>query len=221
LKAGAELLIGCLTLTAVSAAAQSPRPAEVIDRVAARVNGSLVLLSDVRAAAALGIIEPGSEADQVRQMVRRQLLVSEIRRFPPQEPPAAAVEAEVARLRARVPDPARLQRDYGLAASQIDALARETLRIEAYLDQRFGANVSLSDEQTREYYTAHAAEFTRDGVLAPFESVLGEARERAAAARRRDAVAQWVTELEGRADIVLPGTTAPTVKPASGRSRAN
>jgi hypothetical protein len=205
LKAGAELLVGCLTLVAASAAAQSPRPAEVIDRVAARVNGSLVLLSDVQAAAALGIIEPGSEADQVRQMVRRQLLVSEITRFPPQEPPAAAVEAEVARLRARVPDPARLQRDYGLAASQIDALARETLRIEAYLDQRFGANVSLSDEQTREYYTAHAAEFTRDGVLAPFESVLGEARERAAAARRRDAVALWVTELEGRADIVLPG----------------
>jgi hypothetical protein len=120
-----------------------------------------------------------------------------------------------------VPDPALLQRDYGLAAGQIDALARETLRIEAYLDQRFGANVSLSDEQTREYYTAHAAEFTRDGVLAPFESVLGEARERAAAARRRDAVAQWVTELEGRADIVLPGAIAPTVKPASGRSRAN
>jgi hypothetical protein len=205
LKAGAELLVGCLTLVAASAAAQGPRPAEVIDRVAARVNGSLVLLSDVQAAAALGIIEPGSEADQVRQMVRRQLLVSEITRFPPQEPPAAAVEAEVARLRARVPDPARLQRDYGLAASQIDALARETLRIEAYLDQRFGANVSLSDEQTREYYTAHAAEFTRDGVLAPFESVLGEARERAAAARRRDAVALWVTELEGRADIVLPG----------------
>ena len=34
MKVGAELLIGCLTLLAASAAAQSPGPAEVIDRVA-------------------------------------------------------------------------------------------------------------------------------------------------------------------------------------------
>jgi len=197
-------LIGCVTLAAASGAAQGTQPAAVIDRVAARVNGSLILLSDVRAAAALGIIEPGSEADQIRQMVRRQVLVGEIMRFPPQEPPAAAVEAEVARMRVRVPDPASLRRDYGLAAGQVEALARESLRIEAYLAQRFGSNLPLSDDQAREYYTAHAGEFTRDGVLAPFESVLGEARERAAAARRRDAVAQWVSELEGRADIVLP-----------------
>ena len=82
------LLIGCLTVTAASAAAQDTRPAEVIDRVAARVNGLLILLSDVRAAAALGIIEPGAEADQIGEMIKRQLLVSEIARFPPQEPPA-------------------------------------------------------------------------------------------------------------------------------------
>jgi len=198
------LLAACLTLTAASGA-QVAKPAQVIDRVAARVNGSLVLLSDVRAAAALGIIDPGAEADQVRQMIRRQILVGEITRFPPQEPPAAAVEAEVARMRARVPDPAVLRRDYGLADGQIEALARETLRIDAYLNQRFGTNVPMTDEQARDYYGAHAGEFTRNGVLAPFESVLAEARERAAAARRRDAVAQWVVDLEGRADIVLPG----------------
>jgi len=192
-------------VTAASAAAQGTRPAEVIDRVAARVNGLLILLSDVRAAAALGIIEPGAEADQIGEMIKRQLLVSEIARFPPQEAPAAAVEAEVARMRARLPDPAVLRRDYGLAPGQIEALARETLRIDAYLAQRFGAEVPISDEQAREYYKAHDDEFTRDGVLAPFESVLAESRERAAAARRRAAVAQWVTELQGRADIVVPG----------------
>jgi hypothetical protein len=203
LKAVLLLVLG-LSMAA-SAGAQGANPAQVIDRVAARVNGSLILLSDVRAAAALGIIEPGPEPDEIRQMVHRQLLVGEIMRFPPQEPAAAAVEAEVARMRARVPDLAALRRDHGLAEGQIEALARESLRIEAYLAQRFGFNGLPSDEQAREYYTAHPAEFTRDGVLAPFESVLGDARERAAAVRRREAVAQWLTELEGRADIVLPG----------------
>lgn len=198
------LLAACVGLAAAPGRAQGTRPAQVVDRVAARVNGALVLLSDVRAAAALGIIEPGSEAEQIRQMVRRQLLVGEITRFPPTEPPAAAVEAEVARMRAHVPDPAALRRDHGLSDGQIEALARDTLRIEAYLAQRFGANVPMSDDQAREYYTAHAGEFTRNGVLTPFESVVGEARERAAAARRTDAVARWLVELEGRADIVLP-----------------
>jgi hypothetical protein len=192
-------------VAAAPASAQGARPAELIDRVVARVNGLLILLSDVRAAVALGFIEPGSEADQAAQMIRRQLLVSEIARFPPQEPPAAAVEAEIARMRARVPDPATLRRDYGLAPGQIEALARETLRIDAYLAQRFGAEVPITDDQAREYYKAHADEFTRDGALAPFESVLAEARDRAAAARRRDAVTQWVTELQARADIMVPG----------------
>ena len=192
-------------MAAAPASAQGARPAELIDRVVARVNGLLILLSDVRAAVALGFIEPGSEADQAAQMIRRQLLVSEIARFPPQEPPAAAVEAEIARMRARVPDPATLRRDYGLAPGQIEALARETLRIDAYLAQRFGAEVPITDDQAREYYKAHADEFTRDGALAPFESVLAEARDRAAAARRRDAVTQWVTELQARADIMVPG----------------
>ena len=199
------LLVGCLIVAAAPASAQGARPAELIDRVVARVNGLLILLSDVRAAVALGFIEPGSEADQAAQMIRRQLLVSEIARFPPQEPPAAAVEAEIARMRARVPDPATLRRDYGLAPGQIEALARETLRIDAYLAQRFGAEVPITDDQAREYYKAHADEFTRDGALAPFESVLAEARDRAAAARRRDAVTQWVTELQARADIMVPG----------------
>ncbi len=201
----AVLLTTCLVLATVSTRAQSSGSAQVVDRVAARVNGALILLSDVRAAAALGLIEPGPEADQVRQLVRRQLLASEVTRFPPQEPAAAAVAAELARMRARLPDPAALRRDHGLSDGQVEALARESLRVEAYLAQRFGSNAPLSDDLARDYYTSHAAEFTRNGVLAPFDSVQAEVRERAAAARRRDAVAQWVIELEGRADIAVPG----------------
>jgi hypothetical protein len=198
------LAIAVLLSATAPARAQGAPAARVIDRVAARVNGSLVLLSDVRAASALGLIEPGSESDQIRQMVRRQLLVGEIQRFPPQEPAVAAVQAEVGRMRARLSDPASLLRDHGLSDGQLEALARESLRIDAYLAQRFGSNLPLSDDQAREYYTAHPDEFSRNGVPAPFESVLGEARDRAAAARRRDAVSQWLRELEARADIVLP-----------------
>lgn len=135
---------------------------QLLDRVVARVNGMPVFLSDVRAAAGFGLIETGAESDQPRQMVRRRVLLNEVGRFPPPEPSAADVAAEVMRMRGRVRDAAAFQREHGLDDQQVRSMARDSLRIEAYLTQRFGA------------------------------------------ARPKDAVEQWMKELEGRADVAFP-----------------
>ena len=135
---------------------------QLLDHVVARVNGSPVFLSDVRAAVGFGLIEPGPDSDQTRQMVRRQVLLAEVSRFPPPEPAAADVAAELARMKGRVRDAAAFQREQGLSDQQVQSMARDSLRIEAYLAQRFGAT------------------------------------------RPRDAVEQWIKELEGRADVVIP-----------------
>jgi hypothetical protein len=127
-----------------------------------RVNGSPVFLSDVRSAAGFGLIEAGTEADQIRQMVRRQVLLAEVARFPPPEPTAADIAAELTRMKARVRDAGAFQREQGLSDLQVQSLARDSLRIEAYLSQRFGAS------------------------------------------RPKEAVEQWMKELESRADVVFP-----------------
>jgi hypothetical protein len=150
-------LTGVAVALAISLAAQ-----QLLDRVVARVNGSPVFLSDVRAAAGLGLADGGSEGDQVRQMVRRQVLLGEVGRFPPPEPSAADVAAEAARMKARVRDAAAFMREQGLSDQQLQSMARDSLRIEAYLAQRFGA------------------------------------------ARAKDAVEQWMKDLEARADVVFP-----------------
>jgi hypothetical protein len=135
---------------------------QLLDRVVARVNGSPLFLSDIRAAAGMGLIEAGPESDQARQMVRRQVLLGEVGRFPPPEPGASDVAAEVARMKGRVRDAAGFMREQGLSDPQIQRMARDSLRIEAYLAQRFGA------------------------------------------ARPKDAVEQWMKDLESRADVVFP-----------------
>jgi hypothetical protein len=146
-----------------------PSAQELLDRVVALVNGTPITLSDVNAAIGLGIAEVPAEGDPVAaaqlQLIDRQLILAEVARFAPPEPGEAAIAAEVAALRADAG--ARLEtlmRDTGLDERRLRDIARDTLRIRAYLDQRFGAGAEVRDE----------------------------------------AVAQWVRDLRGRAEITTP-----------------
>jgi parvulin-like peptidyl-prolyl isomerase len=197
------------TLVAVVAAAlvAAPLAAQaLLDRVAARVNGNVILLSDVRAAVMLGLIDaPLDSEDAVEQMVQRALLIEEVNRFPPPDPPADAVDAEVERLRARAGGSLEaVERATGLSPQYVRLLARDRLRIQAYIDGRFGVTVPLTDEQVLQYYRDHPEEFTSGGQVVAFERAQGVARERAGLEQRRRTINQWLGDLRVRADISVP-----------------
>jgi hypothetical protein len=197
----ASLLLVCVALVA-RMSAQS-----LLDKVAARVNGSVILLSDVRAAVMLGLVEgvaPDSE-DAVEQMVQRALLIEEVNRFPPPEPSAEAIDTELSRLRERAGGAFdTVERTTGLTADAVRTFARDRLRVQTYIDQRFGVVVPLTDEQVLQYYREHPEEFTTGGQLAPFEQVQAQARERAGLEQRRRTIAQWLGDLRARADVTVP-----------------
>jgi hypothetical protein len=178
----------------------------LLDRVVARVNGTAILLSDVRAAASFGLIDAAPESDDaVEQMVQRTLLVEEVNRFPPPEPSAEAVDAEVGRLRERVGGSFdAVEQATGLTNDHIRLLARDRLRIQTYLDQRFGVTVPLTDEQVLQYYRDHSDEFTSGGQVVPFERAQGLVRERAGLEQRRRTIAAWLTDLRNRAAVTVP-----------------
>ena len=186
---------------AVSTAAQT-----MLDRVVARVNGTVILLSDERAAVRFGLIDAAADSeDAVEQMVQRALLVEEVNRFPPPEPAADAVDAEVARLRARAGGSLDdVERSTGITAEAVRLLARDRLRIQSYIDQRFGLTVPLTDEQVLQYYRAHPEEFSSNGQPVPFERAQGLARERAGLQQRQQTIGQWLRELRARADVTVP-----------------
>ena len=73
----------------------------------------------------------------------------------------------------------------GLDEARLRQLARETLRIRAYVAQRFGTTAQVTEDEARKYYEEHPDEFTRDGVRMPFEEAEDEARQRASAERLR------------------------------------
>ena len=195
-----------VTLALVTTAAALPAGQTLLDRVVARVNGTVILLSDVRAAVIFGLVEGPAESElAVEETVQRALLVEEVNRFPPPEPAAEAVAAELERLRARAGTSLDdVERGTGLSADNIRLLARDRLRIQGYIDQRFGVTVPLTDEQVLEYYRAHPEEFTTNGQLTPFERAQGLARERAGLEQRQRTINQWLRDLRARADVRLP-----------------
>jgi hypothetical protein len=177
---------------------------QLLDRIVARVNGVAITLTDVKAAMALGIVAvPDSVA--IEQRIDRQLVLNEVARFVPPEPAAAAVAVEAGSLMTRAgAELPEVMADTGIDEPRIREIARENLRIQAYLNQRFGVNVQLTEEEVAQYYRIHPEEFTRAGTLMPFTEAEPLARERASAERRAVTVAQWMRDLRGRAEISIP-----------------
>ena len=193
----ARLLIVFLGLTPIAAQ-------QLLDRIVARVNGVAITLTDVKAAVALGIADP-PEAAAIQQLVDRQLVLGEVARFLPPEPSPAAIAAEAATLTTsageRLPD---IVASTGIDEARIREIARENLRIQAYINQRFGVDVQLTEEEVAQYYRIRPEEFTRGGALMPFTEAEPLARERASAERRAVTIAQWMRDLRARAAISLP-----------------
>jgi hypothetical protein len=186
----------------------------LIDRVLARVDGAPLTLTDIEAAIGLGIVQGPSDA-ATQQMINRLLELTEVQRFPPPEPPSAAVAAEAARLKMNAG--ARLQalmQSTGLTDQRIADIARDNLRIAAYLDQRFGTSVQVSDDEVANYYRSHEAEFTRGGDAVPLDDAETIARQRVSDERRRTIIDQWLADLRNRADVGVNGSPIPD--PGSG-----
>jgi hypothetical protein len=182
---------------------------QLLDRVVARVNNSAITLTDVNAALAIGVVEvpegPGRETTAIDRLIDRQLVLSEVARFAPAEPAAAAVEGEVAAMKARAGASFdAVMQATGLDQPRLRDMARDTLRIQAYLDQRFGTTVQVSDEEVSRYYREHPSEFRRDDSTIPFSEAEPVARQRAATARRNATIALWMIDLRARAEVVRP-----------------
>ena len=117
---------------------------ELIERTLAIVGGQAITLSDVRAALSLGLIEKPADGTPIpaatRRLIERALVLREVERYAPPEPPDAAVEERVSETMGRFPT-AEAFREALAAAALTDAhlrtWLRDDLRMAAYINQRF------------------------------------------------------------------------------------
>jgi len=201
------LLSSCLLALLVAVSVRLAAVDEIIDRVLAVAAGSLIMLSDVRAALEFGFVSPGSAPDPVREvlsrLIDRALVLAEVDRYAPPEPSAGAVDRAVQAVRLRFSTPeafaAALAR-VGMGDKYLRETLREDLRIRAYLDQRFTV-VAPTDDDLGRFYRDHPEMFTRNGRLAPFDDVRQDVAQAVVTDRRRVLVDEWTAGLRRRSEI--------------------
>jgi hypothetical protein len=193
--------------------------AELIDRVMGVVNGQIITLSDVRGALRFELIPTDASQDPIdaalRRLIDRTLLIGEVERYLPPEPSAELIDKAEAAVKSKFKDALELETvltRYGLSQEELRRFVRDTLRIEAYLDQRLASIAPSSEADLLRYYRDHGAEFARAGVPRPFEEVREEIVTRIASTGRETFIAELLAGLRRRADIqqlYVPHTATP------------
>ena len=182
---------------------------ELLDRTLALVGGQPITLSDVRAAVALGLVDadrsaPDQTAAVTRQLIDRELVLREVQRYAPATPTEAAVDARLEELRKRFADGAAFNRALdiqGFTDVRLRAWIRDDLRTQAYLAQRFVAASLPTDAEISQAYTRAKAEFDKQGLT--FEQAASIVRDRLVATRRLELIADWLSDLRRRIDVVI------------------
>lgn len=181
---------------------------ELIERTLALVGGQAITLSDARAAMALGLIEipKGAEpiASATTQLVDRELVLREVQRYAPPAPEETVINMRLDDIRKRFAAPsalAQLLQAHGFSEARLRAWLRDDLRTQAYLAQRFASASLPSDTEVAAAYTRQRAEFEKAGQT--FEQAAPIVRERLIASRRAELLADWLSELRRRTDVVI------------------
>jgi hypothetical protein len=195
----------CRSLVLAVLLAATPAGAQVIDRVLAVVDGRLVTLSDVRVSTALGLVEADEAAVAAERWVERLLILQEVDRFAPPEPPAAEIASRLSRVLAAQGAglPARLGA-LGVTEDWVRRWVRDDLRIERYIEQRFAGSLEPGPEEIENYFRQNPGELVRDGRTLGDAEAQALARERLMTSRRRTLVADWLDGLRRRATITRP-----------------
>jgi parvulin-like peptidyl-prolyl isomerase len=182
--------------------------AEIIDRVLAVVGAVVITQSDVTAASTLGLVAAAEkDADPIQavlsRLVDRQLILAEVNRYAPPEPTAAAVDQEVAAVRARFPSDAAYTAAFartGMDDKQLRQYLHDDLRIREYLTQRFTVPPP-TEEEIAQYYREHVDAFTRGGRTATLSDARPEIVRQLTSERRDTLIEDWMSGLRRRAII--------------------
>jgi parvulin-like peptidyl-prolyl isomerase len=216
---------------AQAAAVASGVGAEVtLDRVAAVVNGDLILESDVDAEGRFTAFQPFSEPkpptrdELMERLIDRALILQQMALQP--EPPIgdAEVDAELATLRKSIPKCAayhcqtdagweKFAADHGFTVDEVRDRWRQRMEVLRFIEERFRMGIRVLPAEIDDYYkTTMLPAYQKEGMTPPPESTLADRIQEILLQQRVDTLLDdWLMSLraQGSVQILKPGEEAP------------
>ena len=218
-------LVGAWISTAETAETTSPRPRtasplsgteplQVVDRIVAVVDEDPIFLSDIRRAAALGLMGTPSEDDSAAmerqildQLIDQRLRFHEVERYDVVTVPEDDVDGQLAQIRSGFVGEGAFEgylRSLGLDEHRLRHLLRRQLRVLLYIEERLGPRIFVDLDDIRAYYEGELRpRAERDGmVLPPLDEVREDIRALLREIRLNEEIERWTRELRQQAEIV-------------------
>ena len=131
---------------------------EILDRIAARVDTDIILLSDVHALARYQTFLDGkaeSDADILDRLIDQWVVRNEAKAafFP--QPSEDEVKRSLERLKSSFSSPEQFEarkKQSGLTDKDIERMLRSQLHLSNYLDSRFRASIQVEGKDIEEFY---------------------------------------------------------------------
>lgn len=164
------MLVACLLIGACFTA----RAQQVVDRIVARIEGDVILLSDVEKLSHYQQFLDGKSQtnEEILQLLLDQWVVrteAETSRFP--APSTADVQRNVERIKRSFASPQEYEtrkNEAGLTGAEISEMAGAQLYLSNYLDSRFRPSVQIDPKAIEDYYqTGVVARAKARGVQPP------------------------------------------------------
>jgi hypothetical protein len=154
-------------------AGKAVRSQEVIDRVAARVESDIILLSDVRGLGRYQVFIDGkseSDAQILDRLIDQWIVRNEANaaRYP--QPSDEEVQRSLARLKRSFSSPAEFddrRRQSGLSSEELLAMVKSQLYLSNYLDTRFRPSIQADEKDVEEFYRARVVPRAEERGQAP------------------------------------------------------
>jgi hypothetical protein len=146
---------------------------EVLDRIAARVDTDIILLSDVHALARYQTFLDGkaeSDADILDRLIDQWIVRNEAKAafFP--QPSEDEVKRSLERLKSSFSSPEEFEarkKQSGLTDGDIERMLRSQLHLSNYLDSRFRASIQVEEKAIEEFYKERVVPRAESGGQTP------------------------------------------------------
>src|SRR5580704_16343262 len=204
-----RFVLGICSLVLALAASSSMRGQVVVDRIVARVENDIILLSDVRELKEYQELVNGkseSENAIVDRLIDQWIVRSEaqLSRFP--EPKDEEIDREVARVVKSFSSPAEYEarkKQSGLSDAEVRKIVATQLFLSNYLDSRFRPSAQIDEKAVEDFYqNAVVPRAKARGQEPPtLDASRDVIQEALVQSDINDQAARWLTESRGRLHV--------------------